>query len=240
MRILLYNQNPVVEKLVTLSAKKTSDDIINIRSTDELIEESVDLLLVDDDAFILDENCYDRIKEKIEFKKSCLIASRDSNPRDDFDDILYKPFLPTDLVKELERLNKETLAIEPEIEEEEVIAGLDLEGLDETDHSQVNNVNNEELNLEGLLENDEEKPDEIDLDQALKDLDTPEEDEIDLGEALKDLDTPEADEINLGEASLEDLDSVENELNSFLDSVNSAEEKVETIEPVIEEKVEIS
>jgi len=237
MRILLYNQNPVVEKLVTLSTKKTSDDIINIRSTDELIEESVDLLLVDDDAFIIDDTCYDKIKEKIKFKKSCLIASRDSESRADFDDILYKPFLPTDLVTELERLKESTNSIEEPVEEG-VIDNLNLDELNEVDENPAATEHTgEELNLDGLLDDmedtDSQEPESIksvvledsELDQALADLDAPEEDtkvtDLDSGSNEVNLDT----EINLDDA----LDSAEDELNAFLDSVNNEPEKVDEI-----------
>ncbi len=69
MKILLYNQNPVVEKLVVLSARKSRDQVINVRSLDELISEEVELLLIDDDVFIIDEDSFEVIKSKVKFKK---------------------------------------------------------------------------------------------------------------------------------------------------------------------------
>ena len=101
MRILLYNQNPVVEKLVALSSKKRSDEVVNIRGLDEIIEEKVDLVLIDDGAFVIDTDCFEVIKEKISFKESCLICARDTEiDKSMFNSIIIKPFLPTDLIEE--------------------------------------------------------------------------------------------------------------------------------------------
>ena len=157
MKILLYNQNPVVEKLVVLSARKSRDQVINVRSLDELISEEVELLLIDDDVFIIDEDSFEVIKSKVKFKKSCLIASRNSNvPKKDFDDVLQKPFLPTDLVAELEKLKK--ASEETKKVEESPIDGLDFESLSKIDAPEkIEPKQNIELNLDGLLDDDDDE-----------------------------------------------------------------------------------
>ena len=51
MKILLLNDNPVVNKLVTLSAQKTSDELDVVNSIDDIDSRSYDLLVVDDTSY---------------------------------------------------------------------------------------------------------------------------------------------------------------------------------------------
>ncbi len=96
MKILLLNDNPVVRKLVALSAQKTKDDLSVIWSVDEVEDDAYDLLIVDD-AHYSDESM-DALREKITYKTSLLMATRGNAIPNGFDKIINKPFLPTDLV----------------------------------------------------------------------------------------------------------------------------------------------
>lgn len=96
MKILLLNDNPVVRKLVALSAQKTKDELSVIWSVDEVEGDSYDLLIVDD-AHYSDESMA-ALKEKIHYKTSLLMATRGNATPSGFDKIINKPFLPTDLV----------------------------------------------------------------------------------------------------------------------------------------------
>jgi len=51
VKILLLNDNPVVNKLVTLSAQKTSDELDVVNSIDDIDSRSYDLLVVDDTSY---------------------------------------------------------------------------------------------------------------------------------------------------------------------------------------------
>ncbi len=97
MRILLLNDNPVVRKLVALSAQKTKDDLDVIWSLDEIEHPHYDLLIVDD-ALYSDE-MISQLKEKVSFRSSVLMATRGAATPAGFDKVINKPFLPTDLVE---------------------------------------------------------------------------------------------------------------------------------------------
>ncbi|MCD6172612.1 MAG: DNA topoisomerase IV, partial [Sulfurimonas sp.] len=147
MKILLLNNNPVVNKLVTLSAQKTSDELEIVENADAISENSYDLLVVDD--IIYSDELMSEVKEKTTFTKSLYICSRDAENTDIFTTVIKKPFLPTDLVELFSSLGKE-LEIEEPIEEpmNDNIVSLDEPNLEELDL-------NEELDLEDDLNLDE-------------------------------------------------------------------------------------
>lgn len=152
MKILLLNENPVVSRLISLSAKKMSYDFEEINAYDENLGH-YDVIIVDSDTpaplKILKEKC----------DKLIFLAPR--NQSADIDAlILHKPFLPTDF---LNLLNQENLKIADDvilpIEEAEnpyANISLDLDGLnlddlpdENTEDTQENELSMEE-NLESL------------------------------------------------------------------------------------------
>ena len=96
MNILLLNNNPVVTKLVTLSAQKSSDKLEIVDNIDEISSNRYDLVVVDDSLY--SEEKMDELSARVEFDKSLYICSRNSEHVESFTAILKKPFLPTDLV----------------------------------------------------------------------------------------------------------------------------------------------
>jgi uncharacterized membrane protein len=96
MKILLFNDNPVVRKLVALSAQKTKDDLSVVWSADEIEEGEYDLLIMDD-ALYSDE-VFDALQEKTAVKSKLYMATRGNSIPEGFDNVINKPFLPTDLV----------------------------------------------------------------------------------------------------------------------------------------------
>lgn len=96
MNILLVNENPVVTKLVTLSAQKTQDHLESVTSVDDYTGNACDLLIIDDglyDAAVLSE-----LREKCGCQKVLFMASRGTEKPADAELMITKPFLPTDLV----------------------------------------------------------------------------------------------------------------------------------------------
>ncbi|EGG1781827.1 hypothetical protein IDD31_000611 [Campylobacter coli] len=159
MKILLLNENPVVSRLISLSAKKMSYDFEEINAYDENLGH-YDVIIVDSDTpaplKILKEKC----------DKLIFLAPR--NQSADIDAlILHKPFLPTDF---LNLLNQENLKIADDtilpIEEAEnpyANISLDLDGLnlddlpdENTEDTQENKLFMEE-NLESLALDDMEE-----------------------------------------------------------------------------------
>ena len=104
MNILLLNNNPVVNKLVTLSVQKTSDELHTAENIEAIESGEYDLLIIDD-ALYSDE-AMDEIASKISFSESLFICSKDAQERAEFTKTLKKPFLPTDLVETLIALAK--------------------------------------------------------------------------------------------------------------------------------------
>jgi len=131
VKILLLNDNPVVTKLVTLSAQKTDDTVTTTHSVAEAPEGSYDLLVIDDAQY--SEERYAELKKKIKFKKSLFICSRENEKMGHFSATIKKPFLPTDLVELFTNLKNNLDVVEEDEAGEELFDGLDLEGLDNLD-----------------------------------------------------------------------------------------------------------
>lgn len=163
MKILLFNDNPVVRKLVALSAQKTKDELSVIWSADEIQESDYDLLIIDD-ALYSDE-LFESLKELVTCKSTLLMATRGKAVPAGFDNIINKPFLPTDLVDMFIKIDKKTVssaAPQSVKNEEPIIPAEPLYA----------------INLDDTLPNLKETSDLDSFD--LGDLD----DEIDLGDSL--------------------------------------------------------
>jgi uncharacterized membrane protein len=230
MKILLLNNNPVVNKLVTLSVQKTSDELSTAGSTEAIEPKDYDVLILDDALY--SEDAMAEIESKIKYKESLYICAKDAKTADGFSKTLRKPFLPTDLVEMLISLSKmvDTVKLDKvcethdfcELEEPHGNSGsLDemddfegFEGLDELD------------DLDGLdeLEDLDEKPEpkkaakELEI-EGTDDLDDLEDDgSLDDLESLDKLDEETAEELELDEfEDLENLEDDETEVEGILD-----------------------
>ena len=125
MNILLLNNNPVVNKLVTLSVQKTSDELHTAENIEAIESGEYDLLIIDD-ALYSDE-AMDEIASKISFSESLFICSKDAQERAEFTKTLKKPFLPTDLVETLIALAKMVDTVE--LDKMDSIEESDLDAL---------------------------------------------------------------------------------------------------------------
>ncbi len=211
MKILLINDNPVVNKLVTLSAQKTSDDLEVVSSLDDIASQKYDLVVIDDTLYS-DDLLVD-LNTKISYKRSLYICSRDAQEVESFTQTLKKPFLPTDLVELFALLGKE-IASEPEIDESsQKSSDAEIEDFDEISLDDT---------LDDISEDDAELADfsledDIDLEDSLE-LDDIEEES--LGESV--LDDAEAQKVK------ELLDETEEELD--LDEELSLDEELDDLD----------
>lgn len=196
MKILLLNDNPVVNKLVTLSAQKTSDEVDTVSTVEGIASENYDLLIVDDSVY--SDELLSELQEKVKYKKSLFICVKDAEEVEFFSSILKKPFLPTDLVELFTMFEKEVsseVGEEVPVEEtqEEETKSSDLEEssdelalddekslgesvLDDEEAQKVKDLldeNEEELSFDEEVENDIESL-ELDEEEGLAQL--PEED----------------------------------------------------------------
>ena len=220
MNILLLNDNPVVTKLVTLSAQKTGSEIFIASNIDEIQNDFYDLIIVDEALYSF--SFMDELKSKITYKRSIYMLSRGAQGVDAFDYEVKKPFLPTDLVELLGSIST-SLA---KVNDESVIP----ECSDFKEDLDMNKDLKEEVFIDsGIM-------DDLDLDSLDLNLD-----EIDLENlGIKDdeigsiLDKDEVQEVKnlLDEAELQ-----EDELNFNLDDVTFDDDKslLQTDKPELEE-----
>jgi len=108
MKILLFNDNPVVRKLVALSAQKTKDDLSVVWSADEIEESEYDLLIIDDALY--NDEMFESLTERIHVKSKLLMATRGEAIPAGFDNVINKPFLPTDLVDIFVKIEKKIIS----------------------------------------------------------------------------------------------------------------------------------
>ena len=174
MNILLINENPVVNKLVTLSAQKTSDALDVVTNMDDIESPAkYNLLIVDDQSY--QDGMLDDIQEKISFATSLLVKARDADDIDGFDAVIKKPFLPTDLVDTLVRLQKDlpddsqsvaTSESSDEISFDELDSIDDIDNLDSLDS--LGALDDDLSDLDGLDDLEELGESVLDGDEAQK------------------------------------------------------------------------
>ncbi|EMA9167245.1 highly acidic protein [Campylobacter jejuni] len=145
MKILLLNENPVVSRLVSLSAKKMSYDFEELNAYSENLG-NYDVIVVDSDTpaplKILKEKC-DRL---------IFLAPRNQNVEYIDAQILQKPFLPTDFLNLLNNkdANKHTSIDLPMLSNDEnpyADISLDLDNLNLDDLPDENSL---DINSEGM------------------------------------------------------------------------------------------
>lgn len=264
MKILLLNDNPVVRKLVALSAQKTKDDLSVIWSVDEVEEGEYDLLIVDD-AHYSDESMAG-LKEKIQYKTSLLMATRGNATPSGFDKVINKPFLPTDLVDLFAQIaqslttateeksggDKKAIVLDDTLEDDDHInEDINLDDFDIDDDyemaAKTNVLDHEEVQeLQDLLDDTDsfELDDELSLDddmlQALEDQSTAESAGNEL-EAMEEFDFDEdllASESKLDQPIDEKFDD-EDLLGSLDDLLALDDEEIPSeIQPEIEEELD--
>jgi uncharacterized membrane protein len=239
VKILLLNDNPVVNKLVTLSAQKTSNEV-DIASTIEGIEsQNYDLLIVDDSVYS-DDLLHD-LHSKIKYKKSLYICAKDAEEVESFSSILKKPFLPTDLVELFTMFEKEVAQETSEETHEETNEDLNLDDeenlgesvLDDEEAQKVKDLldeNEEELSFEEEVQSDIEslELDEFEFDEEELSL---EDDEDDLESVESETEQPETEEEDTSSTYDLELD-LEDEADADISLEDSfdLEDEVEALE----------
>ena len=235
MKFLLLNDNPVVNKLVTLSAQKTGDELMAVSGVDEVGEERYDLLIVDNAVY--NEDVIDRLKQKISYKRSLLMAPRGFDVPIGFDKVISKPFLPTDLV---EFFTQQRAIDEEDIFDEVPVAGagFEQEPQEHIDakafepHIVLNAVNDlKKILREEVSENDELL---LNLDEMISSSDN---EDYELDEIILDTDEDE-DEADL-EFSEFDVKSIldEDEILEVKELLDEAEEDQLILDTLEEEGV---
>jgi len=221
VKILLLNDNPVVNKLVTLSAQKTSDELEVVDSIDKIEGGTYDLLVVDDTMY--NDDLFNKLQERITFTKSLYICSRDTQDIESFTSTLKKPFLPTDLVELFASLAQgEGDEIQEGIEEQSSAEGKPLEELEPLDdlNNTINLEIDEELeeldevsfdkreNTESILDDEEAQKVKDLLDETSEELE-----DLDLEEDAQEEELELSEELELEDEEELELPDTENELD---------------------------
>jgi len=208
VKILLLNDNPVVNKLVTLSAQKTSDELDVVDSIESIQEGEYDLLVVDDTMY--SDDMFSKIKSKIMFGASLYICSRDAAEVKAFSSTLKKPFLPTDLVdlflKFSKEVNMSSLSQEEtpaELEELEEFDSQEIKLEEVTEPAELDEFDTEDIDLSL----DDELGD-LDDELLLKDDELLLDDDLSLDEELSLGDEEPDEELSIGDDDIEDGESI--------------------------------
>lgn len=101
MKLYLISKNPIINKLVALSASKLGVEMVESQDLDTNI--SAELVLMDDECF--EAESFAVYKEGNAEAKIILFYSKATERIEGFDTYIQKPFLPTDLVKTLSEIS---------------------------------------------------------------------------------------------------------------------------------------
>jgi len=96
MKVLLLNDNPIIDKLVTLSAQKRGDKLVKVSDGPAFEAGQYDLLIIDESSASV--HLPSEAAEHISYGLTLFIASRGTAIPDLYDQTLYKPFLPMELL----------------------------------------------------------------------------------------------------------------------------------------------
>ncbi|SFZ97484.1 Highly acidic protein [hydrothermal vent metagenome] len=146
MNILLINNNPVVSRIISLCMR---DEVYNLEEVETLSSTNLnryDILFVNDDSY--DLQCKDKLEEMTFSKKVFLLSKEHSMETiEDFDEVINKPFLPSQISSLLE----------------------DFVDIDEEQNEELLNtpiLNNSEIDkIKAILEEDANESLELELDE---------------------------------------------------------------------------
>jgi hypothetical protein len=105
MRLLLINKNPVVSRMMQMSVPKAGFDIEECDSIYDLPTGMYEVVVIDDEMY--DENFLHDIKQNIKYRQIGIITTSKNADFSNFDFVLTKPFLPTDLIEILRKVKSE-------------------------------------------------------------------------------------------------------------------------------------
>ncbi|KMZ50866.1 poly E-rich protein [Helicobacter pylori] len=197
MKMILFNQNPMITKLLESVSKKLELSVENFNHYQELsarLKEDPEWVLIADDECLekLDQVDWLELKETISQNKNSVCMYKKGNEAqpflEGFEMKIQKPFLPTEILKILQKkLGSNASDLEPsqnlDPTQEVLETNWDeLENLGDLEALAKEEPNNEEQLLPTL--NDQEEKEEIK--KEVKEEEKPKDDEIQEGETLKD------------------------------------------------------
>ncbi len=240
MKMILFNQNPMITKLLESVSKKLELSIENFNHYQELsahLKKDPEWLLIADDECLekLDQVDWLELKETISQNKNSVCMYKKGNEAqpflEGFEVKIKKPFLPTEMLKVLQKKLGSNIS-DPEPSQnldptQEVLETNwdELENLGDLEALVQEEPNNEEQLLPTL--NDQEKKEEIKEEEKQEVKETPQEEEKPKDDETQESETPKDEEVS---KELETQEEVKEE---------TQEEPVKEQEPIKEETQEI-
>ncbi len=248
MKMILFNQNPMIAKLLESVSKKLELSIENFNHYQELsarLKKDPEWLLIADDECLekLDQVDWLELKEIISQNKNSVCMYKKGNEAqpflEGFEMKIKKPFLPTEVLKILQKkLGSDMSELEPsqnlDPTQEVLETNWDeLENLGDLEALAKEEPNNEEQLLP-TLDAQEEK-------EEIKETPQEEEEKEEIKEIPQEEEKPKDDETQEGETSKDGEVSKELETQEKLEipKEETQEEQVKEQEPIKEETQEI-
>lgn len=206
MKLYLISKNPIISKLVALSASKIGVEIVESQEINMGIDANI--VLLDDECY--EPESFNAYKEANQDAKTALFYAKSTERIEGFDTYIQKPFLPTDLVKTLS-----------EISGIEIVASHTPKAEIQSDIVEPNEDNNlEDLNLD----------DEIDfssLDDLSLDDETPQDGDMQLDFGADDEEGIESAENNNNTESTNNIEDMDAQLDFGADDALEEESQIE-------------
>ena len=206
MKLYLISKNPIISKLVALSASKIGVEIVESQEINMGIDANI--VLLDDECY--EPESFNAYKEANQDAKTALFYAKSTERIEGFDTYIQKPFLPTDLVKTLS-----------EISGIEIVASHTPKAEIQSDIIEPNDDNNlDDLNLD----------DEIDfssLDDLSLDDETPQDGDMQLDFGADDEEGIESAENNNNTESTNNIEDMDAQLDFGADDALEEESQIE-------------
>ncbi len=240
MKMILFNQNPMITKLLESVSKKLELSIENFNHYQELsacLKKDPEWLLIADDECLekLDQVDWLELKEIISQNKNSVCMYKKGNEMqpflDGFEVKIKKPFLPTEMLKVLQKkLGSDMSELEPsqnlDPTQEVLETNWDeLESLGDLEALAKEEPNNEEQLLPTLNDQEVKEEEKEEVKETPQEEEKPKDDETQEGD-----ETPKDEEVSKELETQEELEIPEEE---------TQEEQVKEQEPIKEETQEI-
>ena len=116
--MLLINENLAVSRIINLIAHKENLEVEEFENIDSVIKNQYEFILIDNDSY--KDGMLSELKGRFKYKKLIFIAPKNGGKPLGFDDILFKPFLPIDFLKVVEKSVRAKPKIEKKVEEKKI------------------------------------------------------------------------------------------------------------------------
>ncbi|RVZ95990.1 hypothetical protein [Helicobacter pylori] len=256
MKMILFNQNPMIAKLLESVSKKLELSIENFNHYQELsahLKKDPEWLLIADDECLekLDQVDWLELKETISQNKNSVCMYKKGNEAqpflEGFEMKIKKPFLPTEMLKVLQKKlgsNASELESSQNLDPTQEVLETnwdELESLGDLEALTKEEPNNEEQLLPTL--NDQEEKEEIKQEEKeeikQEEKETPQEEKEEIKETPQEEEKPKDDETQEGETPKDEEVSKELETQEEVKEEIKEETQEEVKEEIKEETQEI-